>query len=821
MSTLDPSVSTSPRPVRNRGWLITWSLVIFLIGGASLWRLNVDRRTSEEYLPRTRALALQKISSLTVYNHPIGEKEMNGFYVQVAKGRRIGTGVFSTVSSWITDRLLTELWHDSQNSDPSGTLITHQAMSEAIHRKFPQKLLINGDVILYPDDRELRVVISEPPQDFFRDTAWHWRWISQFLQSRSRDELRGMKELDIYAAEELSEFLSVLGVAIVQLAGRIDPHSEQPIATTAIDSLIKKLMDRPISNVAEKSVHRAVFSEEAKSQLLASIPNPMFREITRQAGLNFVHNPNPIMFQRRTDLTIPLGIAGGGVSSADFDGDGLPDLYFAGDNGGRLYRNVEGKRLEPVNAGLMNIGETRGGYFVDYDNDGDQDLFVTFVSRTNRLYRNDGTGKFQDVTRASGLAERDETITHEAVWFDMDNDGLLDVYTANFGDWFNGEVPTLGRINTNGGPNRLYRQRIDQGTPVFEEIGEELGVDDRRWTHCVGAWDSDQDGYLDLFSLNDFGASLVYRNLNGEGFSEVSRELHLDTIYNAMNFTLLDLDHSGHPAIYISQIMKLMHRQRYRKPTEETKIEFSYENLQNLRALVQNRLYNRRLDRNAYPFFEDVHDQRFEPAELGWAWDASAFDYENDTDLDILILNGTESKIPTYSKEQRTKYIDGRLYLSQYSNERNVCYFSKDGFFYDVSEQCPIAYIGNSRGSCFFDFDLDGDLDVAINDYNAPARLFLNEQSSGNHWIRFSLEGSESNRDAIGARVEIQFAGQKRFDQVVSGSGFLSQNPKELHFGLGTAESVDSATVIWPSGQKTEITELECDQVHVIRENAL
>ncbi len=818
----DPPVSTTAQSARRGSWFITFMLVTILIGGAAVWRFKNDQSNlktdTDMHLPRTQALVSQKIGSLTTYNQPVSEEELIDFYAQVVQGRQVEADVFTTLSRWVTDRLLPELWRDSQALESSATLITHQAMSTTIHRRFPQKLLVNGDVILYPDDRELRLVVSEPLQDFFRDTAWNWRWISFFLQGRSEDELPAMKELDIYAAEELSEFLSVLGVAVIQLADRHDGHSDQPIDAVAIDSLLSKLINRPISEKPKQTDPTPTFSAETKRQILDSMPRPMFREVTEQAKLTFVHKPNRTLWQRRADLTVPVGIAGGGVSSGDFDGDGLPDLYFAGDGGGRLYRNVDGARLEQVNAGLLQVGESRAGYFVDYDNDGDQDLFITFVAGSNRLYRNDGNGKFQDVTKQSGLTDKQGATTHEAVWFDMNNDGLLDVYTANFGDWLNGDVPTLGRINTNGGPNRLYRQKIDQGKRVFEEIGEEFGVDDRGWTHCVGAWDFDQDGYLDLFSLNDFGASLVYRNINGEGFAEVSREVHLDVTYNAMNFTLLDLDHSGHPAIYISQIMKLMHRQRYRKPTEQTEIEFSEENLKNLRALVMNRLYLRQSNDMGDGIFEDVHGQRFEPAELGWAWDASAFDYENDADLDLLILNGTESNIPTYPNEQRMKHIGGRAFVSQYSNERNVCYFSQDGFFYNVSERCPISYTGNSRGSCFFDFDGDGDLDVAINDYNAPARLFLNEQSTGNHWIRFHLDGVVSNRDAIGARVEIQFADQKRFDQVVSGSGFLSQNSRELHFGLGTAETVGRAIVIWPSGVRTELSDLESNRVHVVQE---
>ena len=717
----------------------------------------------------------------------------------------------------VIGKLLPTLWHEGQKRSPHERFISLRAMHTTIHELFPQHLLPNGDVILFPDDQDLRVVVSEPPQDFFRDTGWHWRWLGLYLNRLSSEECSKLKELDIYAAEELSEFLSVLGVALVELADRSDERSTAPIDGKAIESIYARIMQRRKSTpkTGASSSLLVAYSALTKQKVIASIPKPMFREVTPKLKLDFQHRPNTELWNRRADLEIPLGIAGGGVASEDFNGDGHPDLYFAGDEGGRLYKNVSGEHFEDVTtvAGLKLEGESRAGYFIDYDNDGDLDLFITFVWQSNRLYQNDGSGRFTDVTREVGLYGGKD-ITHEAVWFDMDNDGLLDLYTANFGLWAEGAVPTIGRFNTNAGPNRLYRHRLESGKHVFEEVGRELGVDDRGWTHCVGAWDFDQDGYMDLFSLNDFGSSIVYRNIKGERFVKASRDLHLDATYNAMSFTLLDIDHTGRPAIYVSQIMKLMHRQRYRKPTEQTQIVFSSENLQNLRALVTNRLYRMHLDN----IYEDVHDTRLEPADLGWAWDASAFDYENDGDLDLLVLNGTESHIPRLKDEYRKRHIGGRVYLSQYAKEKNICFFSEDGYFYDVSEHCPMAYEGNSRGSTFFDFDGDGDLDVAINDYNAPARIFENLQNSDHTWIRFKLEGTRSNRCAIGARVEIRVGDQSRYDQVVSGSGFLSQNPMILHFGLGTAHQVDKVIITWPSGTTQELSDMPVNQTHKIRE---
>jgi hypothetical protein len=147
-----------------------------------------------------------------------------------------------------------------------------------------------------------------------------------------------------------------------------------------------------------------------------------------------------------------------------------------------------------------------------------------------------------------------------------------------------------------------------------------------------------------------------------------------------------------------------------------------------------------------------------------------------------------------------------------------VFYVSQDGYFYDVSKVCPLAYQGSSRGSAFFDYDGDGDLDVAINDYDSPAKIFQNNQQTANNWVRFQLEGTRSNRNAIGTRIEVRFADQLHYDQVVSGSGFLSQNPMALHFGVGQATLVDKVMVSWPSGLVQQVEDLEVNQTHQIRE---
>ena len=769
-----------------------------------------SRTSPQLQLPRTVQLARRKQQSLETYNGIISLEELLAFYRQHTK-HIVNKDAYEKLDELMLSEVVQTLWKES-SAIAKGNRIQHGEMYQVLQQHFAHDTLTNADVILFPADSNLRSIVSEPVSDFFRDTARHWKWIAEFGESITEADGKDYKELDAYAAEELSEFISVLAVGVVELATSKskDAVIEAEEISNVFASYKKYAPDVVMPRPAESR-----FSEQKKKEILASLPNPMFEEITKQTGIQYIHKPDAENQDKRIKLAVPLGIAGGGVSASDFDADGKTDIYFAGNHGGVLYQNLGDAKFEDVSeaAGLPSKGESRAGYFVDYDNDGDQDLFITFVGTRNRLLQNDGQGKFLDVSDEVGFLD-DAFISHEAVWFDMNNDGLLDVYVANFGNWLGGDSPTLGRINKNAPPNRLYRHELVEGKHRFVEIGEQLNLDDRGWTHCVGAYDIDQDGWQDLFSINDFGASFVYRNINGEKFQEVSRELHLDDIYNGMSFTLLDLNHDSNFSIYITQIMKLTHRQRYRRPNEETPIQFDIDKKDNLRILVDNRLFSKAFESS----FRDDHQFLIEPADFGWAWDASGFDYENDSDLDLIVLNGTESATPNNQQIRNKAYISGRKYLTKFNFARNVSLIQQDGYFYDVSDRSPVSFFGNSRGTTFLDLDDDGDLDVVVSNYNNKQKIFRNNQNTSNNWIRFALTGTQSNRDGIGSVVEIKFGDQTRYGIVVSGSGFLSQKPYELHFGLGEATKLESATIKWPSGQVQELSDLEVNKLHEVVE---
>ena len=766
-------------------------------------------------LSATHKLALQKVNSLTRYNEELPMDDLLDFYEQHF-GHPLDAEAFNRLTEQVTTRVIPRIWHRAQEMDPNRPSVSHRAMTRAVERLYPQGLLLNGDVLLFPFSKDLRVIVSEPTQDFFRDTGWHWRWIVQCLEPLQESGATDLKALDVYAAEVLSEFLSVMGIAVVQLAARGTAEGAH-IDHAEIDRLIHRIETDPGPSRNSNAEQNLDYAEETRRELLARIKPPMFKEVSGEVGMNFVHRTDPALQLRRQNLEVPMGLTGGGVAAGDYNADGYPDLFLSGDGGGRLYRNVDGKRFEDVTdrhkLGLT--GESHAAYFIDYDNDADLDLFVTFSYRSNRLLEHDGQGGFTDVTDAVGL-NSGKDITCGALWFDMDNDGLLDLYTAHYGNWPEGAHPIIGSENANAGRNRLYHHSLSNGQHHFEEISVEAGVDDPGWSFCVGALDYNQDGLMDLFSINDFSKSSVYRNLGGLRFADVTEIVHFDASYNGMNFSLMDVNRDGRFEIFVTQMTVLQWGQKYKWPTKDTLTMFNRHNLKTLRIFADTQLY---ADDDGDGAFEDVLPRYFEKVFMGWAWDASAMDYENDGDLDVLILNGTESDTPTLEGEARQKYVSGRTDLKQHGDQRNVFFMYENGYFYDASEVCSLAYFGNSRSSAFVDYDRDGDQDVIISDFMAPARVYRNEQEAGNNWVRFHLTGTRSSRDAIGARLKlIDGKGRVQHGLVVSQSGFLCQDPMDIHFGLGREDRILRAIVTWPSGTMQTVEDLAVNQVHEIVE---
>ena len=784
----------------------------------------------------------QKIHSLEVFNETYSREVLNQMFVadladheqQWAKLPIDAQAAVDYKESDLVD--LAEFLYEACASEHSGSEpLTGSQMLSTIQTYYPSITHFeHGTIHLYPDEPRIQgLKVEEYEADAFRDSAWHWRAMEQALQ-RTTD--RQLPAMDLYALEELSEFLSVFGVAYVKLAGQI-ARDHTTVDVLKLDRRAFKVARRLFVAASEshftslgsssrastdKTLADKVDSRSriAQNQLATAYIEDIFSDVTHAAGIDFRHGSSPLIEghrfatqgERPQDITsyvsrakhlrdqgytaaIPnhsLGIEGGGVAVADVDGDRLLDVYLVSGHGDRLYRNLGDLRFEDVTeqANLGHDGEGRGAYFIDFDNDGDQDLFVTQVYAPNRLFQNLGSGKFVDVTKDVGLPLRDDLVSHSAVWFDFDNDGFLDVYIGNYGDWLGNELPLVQADSRNGQANMLFR---NNGQGAFEDATSRAHAGDTGWAQAVSHFDVNRDGWQDLYIANDFGQDILLVNHGGRRF--VSQVIGEGRYLHGMSVGFTDVNNDGAEDVYVSNISTFSFASKHIKPDQHTRIAVSQRTTQDMR-MMENNLFLV----NEPGGLREQHHVYFDRSRAGsgWAWDADFFDFDNDGHEDLYILNGREPNL-------------------SYAFERNVLYKQVDGRFYDVSADSGADFKSNARGGVHADLDGDGDLDLVVNNYQDNAVLLRNNLQR-RHWLRLRLQGTTSNRDAIGARVTMHTKDGKQMRTVRGGSGFLSKEDGVLHFGLNECRSVETIEIAWPSGRRQSLSGLAVNQEHTVVE---
>ncbi len=699
----------------------------------------------------------------------------------------------------------------------------------------PHRINEYEDAVFFPAlPREERVEIEAYDMDSFRDGGLHWRYLKEAIAG---DAGTGHLEPDPFAAELLTENIAQFGVLLLKETGRLSRAAgRDTLHPDFIEAGLREIQGKIDRNAAAVSAPLA--DGQVRSSPGGAAP-ARFADVTAASGIDYRHrNSDWLGKQLRTfirkdektaTLTVPPAFQGSGVAAEDLDGDGRPDIVLLGGAGIRLYLNEGGGRFRDAtrDSGLDwrrkdgQAGEMRQVIVADLDNDGRQDVLVTFVDDDHRVWRNLGKGRFVDMTERAGLGGKGAVAGPAAV-FDFDRDGLPDIYVGQFGDYLKGVLPTLARRNTNGLPNRLFRNR---GGFRFADATVGSGTADTGWAQAVTHTDLDGDGRQDLVVGNDFGVNAYLRNRGDGTFEDIAARIGTDKPSYAMGLAIADLNGDDRPDIYVSNIVVMDKDQKYVLPGEQTVMKFDPKTLAAMRVIEANDLFLSSVAKDGRVAYRPstLVDRGY--ASTGWSWDAHFFDMDNDGDDDLHVVNGVNpynvySDFNPYYTDPAGKARDA--YLPPEKTGTNIVFANDGGRLDNATDGSGLGYRGNSRSAAYFDMDGDGDLDVVLNNLLEPATLFRNSSGeNGNNWLAIRLVGDPSagsTRDALGARLVVHTSsGNTLWREVRSTGGYLSSNTKEQHFGLGR-DRVAKLSIRWPGGGQSEVRDLEPNGRYVAHE---
>ena len=526
-----------------------------------------------------------------------------------------------------------------------------------------------------------------------------------------------------------------------------------------------------------------------------------FTDIAAQAGLT-----SPVIYGGVDRKDYIIEVVGCGVACFDFDNDGWLDILLLGgtrfegtlDGGNRLYKNNRDGTFTDVTrrAGLKRSGWAGSVTIADYDNDGFEDVFITYWG-SNVLYHNNGDGTFDDVTHKAGLEQAGRVWNSGATWIDYNCDGHLDLFVASYLDFDPARIPKPGAsafcrymdVPVNCGPrgltptgHKLYR---NNGNGTFSEVTEASGVGSikGRYAMTAVAADYDDDGWPDIYLACDSTPSVLLLNNHDGTFRDEALErgvaLSQDGQEQAgMGVGIGDIDLDGRTDLFVTHFMN------------------------DTPALFTNQ---------GKGWFEEGSLRAGLGVETRYVgWGAVIADFDNDGWPDLFVATG--SIYPEL--EARHHEYPFRTPRVLYRNLRN-------GKFEELIEEAGpgVSACHSSRGCAAGDFDNDGDLDLLIMNMNEPPSLLRNDTKSANHWLKVKLIGTKSNRSAIGSRVTAEYGGHKQLQELTAQSSFYSVNDCRLHFGLGISSTAD-LTVRWTNGRVDTFPRVAADQFIVIQEGA-
>ncbi len=533
---------------------------------------------------------------------------------------------------------------------------------------------------------------------------------------------------------------------------------------------------------------KSVFAQPVSSQN----QGVRFTDVTAELGIEFRHVNGE---SGKKYFIEPIG---SGVALFDFDNDADLDIYFV--NGSdlpgisssipptnRLYRNDDGAFTDITDtASVGDTGYGLGCCVGDYNNDGFTDIYVTNYG-PNVLYRNNGDGTFSDVAATADVGGNQ--FSSGCAFVDVDADGYLDLYVVNYVQFDPETNPECTRqgIPTYCTPEALpgvadvfYR---NNGDGTFTDVSEKVGVGTVNGKGLgVVCGDIDNDGDVDVFVANDTTPNFLYRNeRNGLAMTEdalfagvaLSEE---GRAYSGMGANLGDFDNDGYLDIVITNF--------------QDQTNSLYHNAQN--GFFTEMSFAKGIGERSLPYL---------------AWGVDFIDFNNDGWLDLFVANGHLDDNITEIDPIGTYAQPNQLFL----NDR--------GIRFSENPDAAIAQQKVSRGTAFGDMDNDGDIDIVVSNLKDTPTVLRNDGDNTSQWLAVKLIGTHCNRDAIGARVTVISEDLTQMREVKSGSGYLSQNDLRLHFGLGTATSVDILTVRWLCGKVQTLQNIETNQVLVISEN--
>ncbi|MBN2476331.1 MAG: CRTAC1 family protein [Pirellulales bacterium] len=543
-----------------------------------------------------------------------------------------------------------------------------------------------------------------------------------------------------------------------------------------------------------RAVAAAVVWACTGSCLSAAVPIQL-KDVTAETGITFRHTDGG-SGRRYIVETVSAGLA-----LFDYDGDGDIDIYFL--NGAplpgtkvetsptnALYRNDGGWKFTDVTA-EAGVGDTGYGLGVavgDYDNDGDPDLFLNNFG-PNVLYRNNGDGTFSDVTLQAGLADGSR-VGAGACFLDMDADGDLDLYAANYLEFtYEMHVPATSRgfpvyvnpRNYPALPDHVYRNN-DDGT--FTDVSEQSGVAAHAgWGMGMVCADFDNDGDTDVFVANDVAENFLFQNDGTGKFEEVAlmagAAYDLDgTAQGSMGVDCGDYNNDGLLDFYLTSY--------------QSQLTALYKNLGN--GVLEDVRFLSGATLGTHPYV---------------TWGNGFVDFDLDGDRDVFVACG-------HLLDNVELFDDTTSY-----HVRNIVYMNTgDGHFLNVSDQCGdgLAVKLSSRGAAFDDLDNDGDVDAVILNSRREPTILRNDSVPGNHWLQIRLRGTKTNRDGVGARVKVAAGDLTQVDEVHGGRGYQSHYGSRLCYGLGKRTRIDRIEVRWIGGGVDVLENVGVDRLLTITE---